>query len=179
MPRCPIADVETYQTPVFNDERGSFQPILAERVHSELPEVQIWKEVNLSRTRQGALRGLHMQYPEMQAKLVTVVEGRIWDVVVDLRQDSPTYGFWCFYLLAADGPRNQIFVPAGCAHGFCTPESDAVVAYLTDQPWAPDSGITLAWNDPEMGIPWPVAEPILSEKDKRGMTLAALMKSLD
>ncbi len=179
MPRCPIADVETYQTPVFDDDRGRFQSILAERIHSDISDVKEWKEVNLSSSKKGILRGLHMQAPKVQAKLLTVLDGSIWDVIVDLRPESSTYGFWCYYMLSADGPRNQIFIPAGCAHGFCTPDADATVVYLTDQPWAPDCEITLAWDDPEMGIPWPIENPTLNARDTEGISLETLKKALE
>ncbi len=119
-----------------------------------------------------------MQSPHTQAKLLTVLEGSIWDVIVDLREESSTYGFWCYYMLSADGPRNQIFIPSGCAHGFCTPDTSATVMYLTDQPWAPDSEMTLSWNDPEMGIPWPIDSPILSAKDTEGISLEELKAKL-
>jgi dTDP-4-dehydrorhamnose 3,5-epimerase len=117
----------------------------------------------------GVLRGLHFQKPPAaQAKLVRVLRGAIFDVAVDLRQGSPHYGRWCAATLTAGGAE-QLFVPAGFAHGFCTLEETTEVAYKVDSPYAPDQEGGLAWDDPAIGIDWPVAraDVLVSDKDAR------------
>lgn len=177
--RCPIDGVKTFAPPSYPDDRGSFTAVLASRYHtSQLPEISAWREVNLSRSDAGVIRGLHLQHPAAQSKFVTVIDGSIWDVVVDFRPDSPTYLHFCYYVLSADGPRSQIFVPAGCAHGFATPDTAASVLYLTDAPWTPEHEITLAHDDSTLSIPWPVDQPSLSGKDRAGLALPDVCRLL-
>jgi dTDP-4-dehydrorhamnose 3,5-epimerase len=117
--------------------------------------------------RAGTLRGLHFQTaPHAQAKLVRVVRGAIYDVAVDIRQGSPTFGRWVAAELTAEGGE-QLFVPRGYAHGYCTLTDDAELAYKVDGLYAPQTEGGVAWNDPDLAIPWPLeGEPILSGKDK-------------
>ncbi len=130
--------------------------------------------MNLSHTAQGCIRGLHFQDPQPQAKLITVVSGSIFDVVVDLRRDSPTFGQWAtFTLTAADTEHpSQIYIPEGLAHGIATPDEPATIAYLVSQPWNADTEQVLRWDDPDLNIPWPVKSPNLSPRDLQGTTMA-------
>ena len=125
------------------------------------------------------MRGLHFQRPpHAQAKLVRVLKGAIFDVAIDLRRGSPTFGRWCGATLTAE-EGNQLFVPRGFAHAFCTLEPDTEVAYKVDDYYAPECDAGLIWNDPDIGIDWPVAaeEAVLSEKDARLPRLGRLRKS--
>lgn len=129
---------------------------------------------NHSRSRQGVVRGLHYQAPpRAQAKLVRCTAGRIWDVVVDIRHGSPTYGQWDAVELDAESQR-MIWVPVGFAHGFCVLSEQSEVQYKCSDTYAPAAAVGIAWDDPALGIPWPVSEPVLSEPDRRHARLAEL-----
>ena len=119
---------------------------------------------NLSRSETGVLRGLHFQMPALQGKLVMCAEGEIFDVAVDLRRGSPGFGRWTgVRLSAANG--HQMWLPEGFAHGFCAVRGPAVCLYKCTAPYAPDGQMTVRWNDPDLGIDWPVDTPLLSPKD--------------
>jgi len=146
----------------------------------------LWKELgvdvefvqhNHSRSAQGTLRGLHFQTEPGQAKLVRCPRGRIFDVAVDLRRDSPTYGQWEGHELD-DELHRQLFVPAGCAHGFAVLSEEADVAYLLSSPYDPATEAGIAWDDPDVGVEWPVEAPLLSERDKTAPRLAEVAGSL-
>jgi dTDP-4-dehydrorhamnose 3,5-epimerase len=152
----------------FGDARGYFmETYSAEAFCADgITAVFVQDNQSLSGTR-GVLRGLHFQKPPAaQAKLVRVLKGSIFDVAVDLRQGSRHYGRWCAATLTAEGAE-QLFVPAGFAHGFCTLEAMTEVAYKVDSPYAPDQEGGLAWNDSAIGIDWPVArtDVLVSDKD--------------
>lgn len=152
----------------FADERGHFVETYNRRILEAAGIEADFVQDNQSFSAcRGTIRGLHFQYPPYpQAKLIRVVQGSVFDVAVDLRNGSLTYGTWVAETLTADGGE-QLFVPRGFAHGFCTLEPDTEVAYKVDGYYSPeyDSGFT--WNDPDLNIPWPVkGEPILSEKDR-------------
>jgi dTDP-4-dehydrorhamnose 3,5-epimerase len=116
--------------------------------------------------QKGTIRGLHFQIPpEPQAKLIRVLRGSIFDVAVDLRQGSPTYGYWCAANLTADGGE-QLFVPRGFAHGFCTLEANTEVAYKVDGFYAPGCDAGLRWDDPDLAIAWPIAKDDIMVSDK-------------
>jgi dTDP-4-dehydrorhamnose 3,5-epimerase len=122
---------------------------------------------NQSKSVAGTLRGLHLQRePKAQAKLVRVLEGEIFDVAADIRPGSPTYGVWVGVHLSSDN-RRSVFVPAGLAHGFCVVSSEAQVIYKTTDEYAPELEWGVRWDDPLLAIPWPCAEPLLSERDKQ------------
>lgn len=163
--------------PLFEDNRGAFRPVFAERLHSSLPVPVTWAEMNFTRTEKNCLRGLHFQSPTPQAKLITVVSGSIFDVAVDLRHDSPTFGkFETFNLCAEGSDPSQIYLPPGFAHGFATPTGPATVTYLVSSPWAPDCEHVLAWDDPDLTIPWPLESPSLSDRDSKGLSWADILK---
>ncbi|MBM6582756.1 dTDP-4-dehydrorhamnose 3,5-epimerase [Microvirga sp. BT689] len=154
----------------FGDARGWFSETYSTRAFSDvLGDVTFIQDNQAFSAQKGTLRGLHFQRPpEAQAKLIRVLRGSIFDVAVDLRIGSPTYGHWVGETLTAEGGE-QLFVPHGFAHGYCTLEPNTEVAYKVDGFYAPECDAGLAWNDPMIGITWPVEpeEAILSDKDKR------------
>lgn len=167
-----IPDVILVQPRVFEDARGAFMETYHQRKFSDagidLPFVQD----NYSRSIRGTLRGLHYQIRQPQGKLIRVTSGEVFDVAVDLRRSSPTFGRWVGETLTADDPR-MIYVPPGFAHGFCVLSESAEVVYKCTDFYAPEHERTLLWNDPDVGVRWPFDErPLLSEKDQRGSFLA-------
>ena len=132
---------------------------------------------NHSRSVHATLRGLHLQVVRPQAKLLRVIEGEIYDVAVDVRRGSPTFGRWVGVTLSADSQR-QCYVPAGFAHGFSVISEAAQVEYKCTDLYDPDSEIGIAWDDPELGIRWPVSQPILSNRDRANPRLAAVRERL-
>jgi dTDP-4-dehydrorhamnose 3,5-epimerase len=128
---------------------------------------------NVSFSYRGVLRGLHFQHPHDQAKLVGVMQGEIYDVAVDVRAGSPTFGRWFGTLLSQDNGR-QLFIPTGFAHGFCVLSETALVSYKCSAEYHAPSTRTLLWSDPQLGIDWPVNDPLLSEKDAMAPTLAQM-----
>ena len=132
---------------------------------------------NHSRSVAGTLRGLHLQIRRPQGKLVRVIEGEVCDVSVDVRRGSPTFGRWVAVTLTAESFR-QVYVPPGFAHGFCVVSPIAQVEYKCTDIYDPSSEIGIAWNDPGLAIPWPVREPLLSDRDRLHPTLAALSGQL-
>jgi len=141
---------------VFGDDRGYFMETYnAETWRRYLPPVR-WVQDNESRSRRGVLRGLHYQRaPYAQTKLVRVVEGKIWDVAVDLRPHSPTFKQWVALELSGES-QEQFLVPAGCAHGFVVLSESAIVAYKVDVVYHPEADGGVRWNDPELAINWPL-----------------------
>ena len=132
---------------------------------------------NLSNSAPKVLRGLHLQWPGAQAKLVSVLAGSVYDVTVDVRVDSPSFGRWMGVALSADD-HGQLFVPAGFAHGFVvTSAVPATVVYKVDAPYAAANELTIAWNDPALAITWPVLDPVLSDKDRAGLRLAEVPRN--
>ena len=127
-------------------------------------------QLNHSRSGRGTLRGLHFQEPRAQGKLVWAVAGAVFDVAVDVRRGSPTFGRWAGIELSADNHR-QMWIPPGFAHGFCVLTESADCMYACSDYYAPDCEYAIAWNDPDVGIPWPVKEPMLSAKDARAPRL--------
>lgn len=161
------------QPKVFGDERGYFlETWSAERYGSQGLGVSFVQD-NLSKSRRGTLRGLHLQHPCGQGKLVYVVLGEVFDVAVDVRVGSPTFGRWVSATLS-EANKQQLYVPPGFAHGFCVTSDEAIFAYKCTEAYRPETEVTIAHNDPALGIPWPVSEPTLSKKDLAGLPLAAV-----
>ena len=163
---------------VFGDGRGFFiETFQAERyrqqAHIDLPFVQD----NHSRSTRGVLRGLHFQKTKPQGKLVRVVRGEVFDVIVDLRRDSPSFGQWHGVWLSAENHR-QFWLPPGTAHGFVVTSDSADFEYKCTDYYDPTDEGCLLWNDPQLKIDWPVANPKLSDKDKAGQSLAELVAEL-
>jgi dTDP-4-dehydrorhamnose 3,5-epimerase len=121
---------------------------------------------NLSFSRQGTLRGLHFQYPRAQAKLVQVIQGKVLDVIVDIRRGSPTFGRWAGIRLS-DQNKKQLFVPENFAHGYCVLSDTAIFTYKCSEFYSPEFEKGICWSDPDIGIEWPIKDPVLSDKDSR------------
>ena len=157
------------------DERGSFMRWYDREAFALAGLPTGWVQANESASRANVVRGLHFQRaPHTEAKLVRAIAGEVFDVFVDLRRGSPTYGQWDAVTLSA-GARNAVLVPRGFAHGFCATSPEAVVSYLVDNAYAPQAEGGLAWDDPALGIPWPLGgAPIVSDKDRRWPRLSEL-----
>lgn len=155
---------------VFNDARGHFLETWSQERYSEFGLPTGFVQDNLSVSAAGVLRGLHLQSPSSQAKLVSVIAGEVFDVAVDVRRGSPTYKMWAGATLSGENHR-QFFVPAGFAHGFVVTSDGATVCYKCDAYYAPAEELTLRWDDPELAIDWPVRVPTLSPKDEGGLWL--------
>jgi dTDP-4-dehydrorhamnose 3,5-epimerase len=155
------------ESDVFGDHRGFFMESYNEKKFSELGLDYNFVQDNHSLSVEtGTIRGLHYQLqPKAQTKLVRVISGAIYDVVVDIRRDSSTFGQWIGVVLSEDNKR-QLLVPKGFAHGFCTIVSNTQVMYKVDEYYSPEHDRGILWNDPVLGIDWPTSNPILSEKDK-------------
>lgn len=160
---------------VFGDDRGFFMETYNQAKAAELGLPDRFVQDNHSKSAKGVLRGLHYQYPQWQGKLVRVVQGEIFDVAVDIRAGSKTFGEWVGYYLNAAN-KQQLYVPEGFAHGFVVTSETAEVVYKCTALYAPEQEGSLLWNDPAMGIEWPVDEPLLSAKDRVGTLLADLPK---
>jgi dTDP-4-dehydrorhamnose 3,5-epimerase len=172
-----IADVLLITGRRFGDPRGYFMETYSRRDYAPLGIDCNFVQDNCSLSElRGTVRGLHFQYPpEPQAKLVSVLKGAIFDVAVDLRQGSPTFGCWCGAKLIAESS-DQIFVPRGFAHGFCTLEPNTEVFYKVDGHYAPNCEAGITWNDPGLSIHWPIApeDVVLSQKDAKLPRLAEI-----
>ncbi len=172
--RTEIAEVLIVEPQVFRDPRGFFVESYNRRAFRDATGIDVeFVQDNHSRSARNVLRGLHYQIRQPQGKLVRVTAGEIWDVAVDLRGQSPTFGKWVAATLDASSARS-IWIPAGFAHGFLVLSESAEVQYKTTDYWAPAHERTLLWNDPALAIAWPLhGEPVLAEKDRRGLLLAA------
>ena len=157
---------------VFGDERGFFFESFNQAKFEEAIGRQVhFVQDNHSKSVKNVLRGLHYQIQQPQGKLVRVVQGEVFDVAVDLRKSSPTFGQWVGEILSADN-KKQMWVPEGFAHGFVVLSDMAEFLYKTTDYWAPEFERSIAWNDPIIGIEWPIqGEPTLSEKDKQATSL--------
>jgi dTDP-4-dehydrorhamnose 3,5-epimerase len=162
---------------VHGDTRGFLVETFSARAWASLGIDGRFAQHNQSRSARNTLRGIHFQTSPGQAKLVRCSRGSVFDVAVDLRRDSPTFGGWEGHVLD-DERHHQLFVPVGFGHGFCVTSDEADVCYLLSSPYDPATEGGIAWNDPEVGIDWPVDEPILSERDRSAPRLAEVADSL-
>jgi len=160
---------------VFPDSRGHFFELWNKKRNTEAGIPSELVQDNVSSSKRGVLRGLHFQNPNAQGKLVSVLSGEIFDVAVDIRKASPTFGQWVSVVLSSQA-HNQIYIPPGFAHGFQVLSEESTVLYKTSDYWSPTSERTLLWNDPAIGILWPEAKRIISEKDAQGLPLAQMPK---
>jgi dTDP-4-dehydrorhamnose 3,5-epimerase len=158
---------------VFADERGFFLETYSRERYASLGISEEFVQDNHSRSGRGALRGLHYQSEPGQAKLVRVSRGRIWDVVVDLRRSSSTFGEWEAIELG-DVDHRQLYVPIGFAHGFCVLSEVADVSYKVSSYYDPETERGIAWDDPALGIEWPIEQPVVSPRDQSNPVLAEL-----
>lgn len=165
-----IPEVILFEPRVFGDDRGFFFESFNQKVFEEAVGRPVkFVQDNHSRSVKGVLRGLHYQIQQPQGKLVRVVQGEVFDVAVDLRKSSPTFGQWVGAHLSAENKR-QLWVPEGFAHGFVVLSESAEFLYKTTDYWAPEHERSLAWNDPAVGIQWPFQdEPTLSAKDQQAV----------
>ena len=158
--------VRIIQPDVFGDSRGYFMETYHQKRYGEWGIDTGFVQDNLSCSVEATLRGLHYQHPHSQVKLVSAPEGEIFDVAVDIRRGSPTFGHWTGVRLTGEN-KLQMYIPRGFAHGFCVLSKKAFVAYKCSDFYAPDSEGGLLWCDPDLGIKWPVETPLLSEKDSK------------
>lgn len=159
------------QPRVFRDERGSFLETWRRDRYAEAGIPTEFVQDNAAVSTRGVLRGLHYQWPEPQGKLVTVLHGEVFDVAVDIRCGSPTRGRWVAQRLTA-GDGEQLWIPEGFAHGYVVLSATAVLAYKCTRRYRPDFDAAVRWDDPDLGIRWPVADPVLSAKDRNAPALA-------
>jgi dTDP-4-dehydrorhamnose 3,5-epimerase len=153
------------ETRLFADDRGHFLEIHQKARYAAQGMAPEFVQDNLSFSRQGVVRGLHYQLKRPQGKLVMAVHGEVYDVVLDIRRGSPTFGSWVSTVLTGESGR-QLYVPPGFAHGFCVVSDTATFLYKVTDYYAPGDEYGIRWDDPALGIPWPAAAPILSAKDR-------------
>lgn len=151
---------------VFPDARGFFVETYNKERYAACGIVADFVQDNLSFSSRGVLRGLHYQNPHAQGKLVYVLQGEVWDVAVDIRPGSPQFGRWTAVTLSSDNKR-QFYIPPGFAHGFCVLSDTALFTYKCTDLYHPECDGGIRWDDPDIGIAWPVMEPLLSEKDRQ------------
>jgi dTDP-4-dehydrorhamnose 3,5-epimerase len=162
---------------VHRDARGFFLETYHAPRYQEAGIRETFVQDNHSRSTRGTLRGLHIQLPNAQGKLIRVIEGEIWDVAVDVRRGSPAWGRHFATKLTADG-FEQLYVPPGLAHGFVVLSEVAQVEYKCTRIYDAKSELAIAWDDPELAIPWPVESPLLSERDRAGRRLREVQERL-
>ncbi|NJD34880.1 MAG: dTDP-4-dehydrorhamnose 3,5-epimerase [Betaproteobacteria bacterium] len=166
-----IPEVVLLEPKVFGDERGFFYESWNKRTFAESGIAADFVQDNHSKSRKNVLRGLHYQIEHAQGKLVRVTAGEVYDVAVDLRRSSPTFGQWVGFTLSAEDKR-MAWIPPGFAHGFCVTSDSAEFLYKTTDYYSPAHERTLLWNDPQLAIPWPLTgEPLLAAKDLAGTPL--------
>lgn len=168
-----IPGVLLLEPSVMSDHRGSFVETYHEHRYREAGIDEHFVQDNFSRSIRNTLRGLHFQEPHAQGKLVMALEGTVYDVIVDIRKGSPTFGQWYGVELSGKSLQ-QMYVPPGCAHGFCVTSDQACFLYKCTAYYSPKDDRGILWNDPALGILWPVSQPILSAKDQTHRTLAAM-----
>jgi len=174
--KTKLKDCVIIEPKVFGDERGFFLETFQADRYADLASISLpFVQDNHSRSSRGVLRGLHFQKTKPQGKLVRVVRGEVYDVAVDIRQGSPTYGQWEAVILSEEN-KTQFWVPPGFAHGFVVLSETADFEYKCTDYYDPSDEGSLLWNDPGLNIPWPIDNPKLSEKDANASLLADLKK---
>jgi dTDP-4-dehydrorhamnose 3,5-epimerase len=170
---CELPGLLILEPKVFGDSRGFFMETWNLRRYREAGIPLDFVQDNISFSRRGTLRGLHFQNPTAQGKLLHVLQGEVFDVAVDIRQSSPTFGKWHGLTLSAENKR-QFYIPPGFAHGFAVLSETALFQYKCTDFYTPSCEVTLQWDDPNVGIKWPVDSPLLSDKDRKGLSLREL-----
>ena len=168
-----IPDVISITPELYEDDRGFFMETYNRKVFAEHGIDVEFVQFNHSMSVRNTLRGLHYQVGKPQAKLVRVIRGEVYDVVVDIRFGSPTYGKWLSETLS-DTNKKQIYVPIGFAHGFCVVSKEAEFIYACTGAYYPEGERGILWNDPDLAITWPVHDPLLSEKDKQNKAFSSI-----
>ncbi|WP_025564776.1 dTDP-4-dehydrorhamnose 3,5-epimerase [Psychromonas sp. SP041] len=169
-----IPDVKIVEPQVFGDERGFFMETFRTSLFNEQCGEREFVQENHSKSSHGILRGLHYQTENTQGKLVRVTKGEVFDVAVDMRKDSPTFGEWVGVLLSAENKR-QLWVPEGFAHGFYVTTDEAEFVYKCTDIYNPSSEVSIKWDDPKINIEWPInpdQKPLLSAKDENGLSFS-------
>ncbi|MGJ8581091.1 MAG: dTDP-4-dehydrorhamnose 3,5-epimerase [Psychromonas sp.] len=169
-----IPDVKIIEPQVFGDERGFFMETFRTTLFNEHCGEREFVQENHSKSSHGILRGLHYQTENTQGKLVRVTKGEVFDVAVDMRKESPTFGQWAGVLLSAENKR-QLWVPEGFAHGFYVTTDEAEFVYKCTDIYNPNAEVSLKWDDPALNITWPIAadkKPLLSAKDEKGLSFS-------
>jgi dTDP-4-dehydrorhamnose 3,5-epimerase len=166
-----LPDVFVVEPQVFKDARGYFYESFHQAKYAKLGIHVGFVQTNVSRSAKGVLRGLHYQWPHPQGKLVSVLEGDVYDVAVDIRRGSPTFGQWTGVMLTAENNRH-LWIPPGFAHGFCVLSEYATFTYQCTTLYDPVADAAISWNDAAIGIDWPVSEPLISDKDAKAPLLA-------
>jgi dTDP-4-dehydrorhamnose 3,5-epimerase len=174
---CELDGLLLLEPEVYSDERGFLVETFRDSTWAELGWGVGFVQDNHSRSIRGTLRGIHFQREPGQAKLIRCARGRIWDVAVDLRRDSPTFGRWEAHELD-DERHRQLLIPVGFGHGFCVLSEEADVIYKLSTPFDPATEAGFAWDDPEVGIEWPVSDPLVSERDRTAPRLAEIADSI-
>jgi len=160
-----LAGVLLLEPPTFADERGYFMESWQAKRYTEQGSADAFVQDNLVRSGRGVLRGMHAQYPSPQGKLVQVLLGKVYDVVVDIRLGSPTFGEWLGIELSEHNHR-QLWIPAGFAHGYCVLSDDSLFSYKCSEYWNAETEFSIRWDDPDIGIAWPLTDPRVSQKDE-------------
>ena len=173
--QAPLAGVLVIETDLYRDPRGHFAESWNKKRYENAGIRANFVQDNFSFSKRGVLRGLHFQSPYPQDKLVQVLRGAVYDAVVDLRRNSPTFGHWWGTELTEENGK-QVFIPAGFAHGFEVLRDDSVFVYKCSEFYHPETEHTLVWNDNEINIQWPLKNPLVSPKDAAGETLAQWLK---
>jgi dTDP-4-dehydrorhamnose 3,5-epimerase len=168
LPGCIVIEPQ-----VFGDSRGFFYESYNEAKYREAGIDRRFVQSNVSRSARGVLRGLHYQWPHPQGKLVSVLEGEVYDVAVDIRRDSPTFGQWAGVMLTAENHRH-FWIPEGFAHGFCVVSEYATFSYQCTDLYDAKADGGVRWDDPAIGIDWPVSAPLLSDKDSKAPLLTEI-----
>jgi dTDP-4-dehydrorhamnose 3,5-epimerase len=166
-----LPEVLVVEPRVFRDARGTFFETWSAARYAEAGISGPFVQDNLSRSTRGVLRGLHLQHPHGQGKLVSVLDGEVFDVAVDVRTSSPTFRQWVGVTLSRDNGL-QLWIPAGFAHGFCVLSDEATFHYKCTDAYHPECESTVRWDDPDLAIAWPVPEPVLGDKDRAAPRLA-------
>jgi dTDP-4-dehydrorhamnose 3,5-epimerase len=172
-----IPDIRLIQPKVYEDARGFFLESYNQAAYEAIGIMGPFVQDNHSRSQKNALRGMHAQLRRPQGKLIRVIHGEVFDVVVDLRRNSATYKKWAGFVLS-DRNFQQCYIPPGFAHGFCVLSDTAEFEYKVTDYYDPESELHLIWNDPEIGIRWPISDPILSAKDAQGVLFKAVASQL-
>lgn len=173
MTETTLPEVMLIETDCYGDDRGYFKETWNQSSYIEHGLKESFVQDNLSFSKANVLRGLHFQNPQGQGKLVSAVQGEVFDVAVDIRPDSPDYKRWVGVHLS-DNNHHQLYIPPGFAHGFCVLSETAVVSYKCTTHYQSQSEYCIRWNDPILSIDWPISNPLLSEKDTAGYLLENL-----
>jgi dTDP-4-dehydrorhamnose 3,5-epimerase len=168
--RCDLQGLLVIEPKVFGDARGFFIETWNRRRYREAGLDADFVQDNLSFSRRGILRGLHLQNPNPQGKLLQVLQGEVFDVAVDVRRGSGTFGKWHGLVLSAENKR-QFYIPPGFAHGFAVLSETALFHYKCTEFYSPKDELAIRWDDPDIGIKWPLEEPVLSERDAKALLL--------